>query len=236
MIKYKCKYCKKIFENYPSRKSIYCSLDCSILSNTRLPNNLFDIESYDACYWLGFLFGDGCVDTKGKLQICLSIKDIDHLYKFNNFIFSRNINAVNKYKDRCIIQVNSKNLCKNLEKYNIIPNKTKTSLIVLPQSKYINHFIRGLFDADGWVFKKEYKNNKGYKYYKYCCGICSYLKENLEIINNQLPIHGIISRKKTQELYELRFQSKQDIRKIKTFLYQDSLTSLHRKRILMCSI
>lgn len=55
-------------------------------------------------------------------------------------------------------------------------------------------------------------------YDKTILGICSYLPENLELINSHLPLQGFISKKKSQELYELRWQSKSNIKEIRKFL------------------
>lgn len=216
MIKIKCKQCGLIFHRHKSRKAVYCSSDCANNHKRRkiLPN--FSIDSSENCYWAGFLFGDGSIDDSGKLQLCLGVKDTLHAKKFSQFIFGYDF--VNVYSDRCHIQCTSVKLASELSRFGIKPNKTYNSSLILPK-RFTKDFIRGFFDADGWYTKASYKNKGNGKYYdKTILGICSYLPENLELINSYLPLQGTLSKKKSQELYELRWQSKSKIKEIRNFL------------------
>jgi len=165
---------------------------------------------------MGFLFGDGNIDSNGKLQVCLSSKDSGLLTQLSIFLFDKDY--INRYNNRCHLQYSNLEIQKPLSRYGIIPGKTENSVLILPE-KYKSDFIRGYFDADGWYSSKDYKHKNGKFYPKYVWGICSYLLENLEIINRELPVQGRIAKKKKQELYELRFQSKKDIEEVRNYLY-----------------
>lgn len=216
MPKLKCRYCCGEFVRPPSRKALYCSFECSVNHKRRKLTADLNKETPELCYWMGFLFGDGSIDSNNKLQVCLSSKDADLLTQFSVFLFDKDY--VNRYNSRCHLQYSDPEIQKPLSRYGITPDKTKSSVLILPE-RYKSDFIRGYFDADGWYLNREYKHKNG-KYYPKCClGICSYLLENLEIINRELPVQGKITKKKKQELYELRFQSKKDIEKVRNYLY-----------------
>lgn len=223
----KCAFCSKELNKIQiCKKNKFCSTDCCINSKKRNIINDFSIDTDEGYYWAGFLFGDGSVDNNCKIQVCLSIKDIEHLIKLSNFIFDKNF--VRSYETRCHLQINDKNICSNLRKFGIIPNKTQNSLLRIPNENFIKDFIRGYFDADGWITEKEYRHNTNNKFYKKSIfGICSYLRLNLEIINEMLPIKGTITKKSNQELYEIRWQSSKDILIIRNFL--NGKTKLERK-------
>jgi len=218
-----CKKCNKVFYRHKSRKARFCSSTCANSFRTRKCINTFKKEDEETNYWAGFLFGDGCI-RKNKLQVCLGIKDVCHLEKLSYFIFGENF--VNRYEDRCHLQVNSEEISRNLRRYGISENKTKSSTLVLP-SVGCSDFIRGYFDADGWVLQKKYKHKNGKYYDKFCLGVCSHLRENLEIINSELPHLGNISKNKNKELYSLRITSKANFIETREFLYGP--TNLKRK-------
>lgn len=203
MIEIKCLNCSTVFLRHKSRKAKYCSPKCAVEHRRRKIINDFSVETPESCYWAGFIFGDGCLN-KNKVQICLSIKDIDHLRSFSNFVFGTDY--VGKYDDRCHIQINNPEISQNLRRYGISENKTIYSELILPD-EYSSDFIRGYFDADGWVSVNRYCHKNGKTYDKLCIGICSYLEKNLKIVSELLP-KCYISKKNNQELFEIRSQSK----------------------------
>lgn len=211
-----CKNCGNQFFRFLSRKAKYCSFNCSVLDKRKPLIADLNNESSEMCYWMGFLFGDGSINKSGKLQVCLAAKDAEHLISLSKYLFDEN--HVNMYNGKCHLQYSSPDIIDPLAKYGIISNKTKDSILNLPERNE-KDFIRGYFDADGWFSSLKYRHKNGKIYPKYCLGICSFLPENLEIINSQLPVNGRITKKKKQELYELRFQSKNEIENVRNYLY-----------------
>lgn len=117
-------------------------------------NGCFSSLTEESAYWLGFLYADGCVDTRGRVRLMLQEGDVRHLEKFAAFTNSTEftIQECNGYKRRAI-EFTSREMCKDLEKYSIVPNKTLSTVIpdISVFGKYLRDFLRGLFDGDGTI-------------------------------------------------------------------------------------
>lgn len=121
--------------------------------------NYFEtIDTPEKAYWLGFIFGDGCLSPEcNGLFIGLQTGDIGHLEKFRKAIDSET-RPIKIYKnngyglgyDYCKISIVNKKMAEDLQRHNVVKNKTKN--LVWPETlpeHLISHFIRGKFDADG---------------------------------------------------------------------------------------
>lgn len=135
-------------------------------------HHIFDsINTEEKAYWLGFIWADGCIlnvkedKPNYAFELGLSVKDIEHLRKFCKFanvpenkIKVRKNNGLGKDKEfyLCRIQISSKHLWNVLNNYGCCPNKTNNenfpSISIFSEPKLISHFIRGVFDGDGWVY------------------------------------------------------------------------------------
>lgn len=117
--------------------------------------NIIDTE--EKAYWLGFIAADGCVyqmsKTAYRLQINLSLTDIDHLQKFNECIESDYIITTKKVKnsDTCTLKIACKQLTDDLIKYGITPKKSLIIQMPTLKEELYRHFIRGYFDGDGCI-------------------------------------------------------------------------------------
>lgn len=213
-----CLNCKIIYSRHKSRKSKFCSSKCSEKYKTVYPINNFDEINSVNCYWYGFLFGDGSINHNGDIQVCLSNLDggynVKHLRKLSHLIYG--FDRVHVYETKCHFRFKTNNSLNNLSRFGIIPNKTYNGEIIMPP-KYQYDFIRGYFDADGWFSNNKYKSKNGYIYEKPMIGLCSFLSKNLEIISSFLP-DAKITKKKKQELYEIRWQSQEKIKKFYTLV------------------
>lgn len=120
------------------------------------------IDNERKAYWLGFIYGDGWISEETKyrgsmLGINLIKSDIEQLEKFKFDIAATH--RIKCYENNgyskghiCRIIINNKEIVNDLKKYGMIPNKT--DVIGEPTNipeKYIMHFIRGFFDADGCI-------------------------------------------------------------------------------------
>ena len=100
--------------------------------------NCFDDTNELSAYWMGFLMADG---SNGyypeygsyKISIQLSKMDVDHLYKFVDFIGSKNVivktlfqgNGFNNKKhEMCRVVLNSKTFCEKLMCLGLTTKKT----------------------------------------------------------------------------------------------------------------
>lgn len=146
-------------------------------------------DSPDKYYWLGFISGDGSVGRKEK-RLRIEVKNIDRdlLIKFLDFIESNAIiydRVNNKGCSCCSITINSSELLRYLEKYNIHPNKTYDFEIPLDNipEEYLWDYIRGLMDADGCIYTRDGRRN-------YSCTI-SFVAKNKKCIEQMKDIWNI---------------------------------------------
>ena len=135
------------------------------------------IDSEEKAYFLGLLFTDGNVsfDKNGKrspqIRLQLKISDIEILEKFRETL---NINSNLIYdkrakKESITLSIRNKKLADDLSKYGIVPNKTYLTKHLpknIPQ-ELLCHFLRGLLDGDGSIYKET-------KSGKYRIDFCSY--------------------------------------------------------------
>jgi hypothetical protein len=147
------------------------------MSSYSFNKNYFDsIDSSDKAYWLGFIWGDGCIikrDRNGyttyEFKISLSEKDDEHLHKLKASLESTHeikyydiqhgFNTTNK---EARLYISNKYFGEVLyNKYGIIKDRTDFSKIInnVP-SEYYRDLLRGLIDSDGHITGKDvcYKN------------------------------------------------------------------------------
>lgn len=124
----------------------------SILINNKL-------ESF---YWIGFILADGHVSHNSRIKISLSIKDIEHLEKFENYTDCSNLIMNNKM---CSVSLQNKEVCPEIcEKFHIKSNKTYNPPnfnLYSFNKELIFSLIVGIIDGDGSisrVYKREDSN------------------------------------------------------------------------------
>ena len=120
-----------------------------------LIEDCFKQETAEKYYWLGFISADGNVSKDGYC-LTIDLKSIDegHLQHFLDFCGSNSplfYYTNNQNVKVARVSICSKIIVKDLEKYNIVPNKSLIYNIpeeIIP-SQFLSHFLRGLFDGDG---------------------------------------------------------------------------------------
>lgn len=154
----------KEFKISPNELSDYVSTyypNIKILGKANFNECAFDsIDTEEKAYWLGFIWADGTISssplreeakTQYQFELSLSIKDLEHLQKFADFI---------EYKQplfhdeiRCRLSVYSKHLWQVLNVNGCTPQKSLTlkfpKVELFKDKELIRHFIRGYFDGDG---------------------------------------------------------------------------------------
>lgn len=202
---------------------------------------VFDkIDTEEKAYWLGFLYADGCIiDTYNnlKLSLALSIKDIEHLRKFQRFLKTNN--PIHTYRGNhnnyyCRLSVIDSYLCNQLISKGVYKNKTE--IISFPdflQPNLIKDFIRGYVDGDGCI--TYHKHNRNINRIVFSIKICS-TKEMLYGINSYLPLNHKKEiptlqkrRKNNVNNYTLDYGGNIQTLKILNYLYKDSHIYLERK-------
>ena len=111
-------------------------------------------------YWVGFLAADGNISSKGY-SVSLHIKDLDHIEKFRAFVNPKlnvyyRFNAAGSKMGTIIFH--DHNTWNYLNSIGITPNKSRTIQLAIPLNWNI---VRGIFDGDGSIAKREPKITTG---------------------------------------------------------------------------
>ena len=118
-------------------------------------------NTYESLYWIGFILADGHI-ADNRLVISLSIKDIEHLQKFKDFIsYTKDII---KYDNICKIAIKDIDILEKLcIKFDIKHNKTYNPPDVNIFDSLTIHeqycLIAGFIDGDGSINKLKNRND-----------------------------------------------------------------------------
>lgn len=185
------------------------------------------IDSESKAYWLGFIYADGCVKSGGQnvLEICLSVRDENHLYKFKEDInFKGHINrkGVDTKYPSCRLRLFGKEIIEDLINQGAYPRK---SLILdfpkLVPKHLLRHFIRGYFDGDGSVYISNSKLSISF------LGTESFLISLQEVFIQELNLTKVQIYKHSN-ITEYK-KSRKDALKILDYMYKDCTIYLDRK-------
>jgi intein-encoded DNA endonuclease-like protein len=208
-------------------------------------DDFFSRNTEDSFYWAGFIAADGNVSKDNDICIKLKSEDYLHLQKFKNAIKSDTIISFTQNKQSNIlinnkirtikagesarIRIRSKKMAFSLEKFNIVPNKTKIYDIPnwILEHKLFPHFLRGYFDGDGYFIKVQPTNTQHIRWG--ICGNFSPLEKILKILLNKCKITGRPQFKKHGNIYKLDFQKQEDVLEIINFIYKNATIFLNRK-------
>lgn len=205
------------------------------------------IDNEDKAYWCGFIMADGCVTIQEEinsceLQISLQARDGSHLKKFNKAIsgnvpveyFEEICNLNNKPHKVARIRLYSQEIFHDLEKYNVIPNKSLVKQF--PQNipdELLPHYIRGYFDGNGSVYKcgsTKLPEEKRFIGCNFSCGSYEFISE----LKRQLENHGIKSgsvhlSKKDSKCYQIQIRGLSNTDRFLNYIYNNSTIYLERK-------
>lgn len=194
-------------------------------------NKFKTIKTREDAYWLGFFFADGFVKNKkgkGSFGFHLAIKDLDHLKKFRLFMESTSpIIIDNRF---CRLEINDRSYCDFLSyKYGLIQGKSAYLLMPKLPNRLICHFIRGVFDGDGWVgYSKKRKS-----YYFGIVGCKSFLSEIQQILVARSGLNLTKLRRdlrcKSKWTVTMSYGGNRNALKFYTFVYKKCNIFLARK-------
>lgn len=197
----------------------------------RINENVFDvIDTEEKAYWLGFIFADGNISSTGnKLEMNLSIKDLDHMTKLKNFLsYEEDIRISTSHEkfQICRMSVRNKHLWNTLNTYGCVPNKSLIlkfpNLDIFQEKSLVYDFIRGYVDGDGSL--GVYNNKESLSILG--------TKEFLTSLRLILKIEGYLRNKSTvnheNKAFELKYSSSQ-ARLIARKLYENKSVYLERK-------
>jgi hypothetical protein len=200
------------------------------------------IDTEEKAYWLGFIMADGCVYRGAdkysyRLQINLMGKDIEHLKRFNKAIGADYKIVVKKsissYSIRSheplatsTIKVNSTKMCKDLINIGVMPHKTFREKFPFLNDDLYKHYIRGYFDGDGCI---SLNTSKGIYAFEIIGGLQSMVNIR-EYLPVRVSLYKIDNGKYSQPLYKIVTASKENLLKLRSWLYEDASIFLVRKK------
>ena len=192
---------------------------------SRFYNNVFAGESTPtSAYLFGFILGDGNISRRrgNYLTLNISSKDEAHLRQICN-IFGEDLNIRHNEKKGCewwCLNIPSRDICNRLLSLGIAERKsTEPSNIDFEWlGDNFRHFIRGLFDADGYVRITSVLD-------------VSFVGHDSYITEIKKRIEGQWGYKYTPSLSHLSLLGTVEQRKfIYAYLYQEATIWLQRKR------
>jgi len=198
-------------------------------------DNYFEnIDTEAKAYFLGFIAADGSI-VRNRYSLCVHVnnKDIEVLNKFIKDIkFEGKVwNNPTRY-DMCQLHLSGKKLIKDLEKYNIINNKTK--ILKYPQidEKLERHFIRGYFDGDGCINCKKDKRDGSERG---CVTIVGGSIEMINMLNERMCMLFDLNRNnlfgpKNKDYKFISWSGMTDVERIYNGFYKESNFYLERKK------
>lgn len=201
-----------------------------------------NIDTEEKAYFLGFAFGDGCnTYSKGYKFTMASIKEDKEIFiKFGKiFPFFK----VCKYPSKpkvIFLECYEKDFVIDLIKLGLLQNKKLQDLqnnFKIPdiEDRFLNHFIRGFFDADGCVYipsRYRSRNNIKIEIGLGTENFCLQIKQLLE--DNNIKLQYIVRSKKANNnkyynSYTLMSSCRGKSLKFAEFIYKNSTIFLKRK-------
>lgn len=205
-------------------------------NRSRLNEHIFDsIDTEEKAYWLGFLYADGNISHTGnRLEVRLSIKDLNHLEKFRKFLnLTTEIRTgVCNGNGFCHLSVRNKHIWNTLDDLGCHPRKslilTFPKLSIFSDKSLIRHFIRGYVDGDGCLCLFYNQKHTSIRTELNLVGTESFLRTVNKICNNKGYIRNKSCTNWENKAYSLTF-SDVSSRKLARILYENSTIYLDRK-------
>lgn len=206
----------------------------STKNNRIIKNNPFEnLDNPEVQYWLGWLATDGYVTLNGnRIALSLSVKDIDVLEKFKNFLNNDRLKL--KYDthhgkfEMVKLSFRSLDILYFLysDKVGFCENKT---FEFYPKFKITKDYIRGVFEGDGYV--RWY--NLGASTNEF--SIVSACREHATVLNNWFHDNGfdtkIVEKQKGHKnvMYYIELYKKKQIQDLMNLIYEDAHVFMNRK-------
>lgn len=194
-------------------------------------NNVFsDLTKEEVQYWLGFLAADGTIGKKEYLiALELQKKDLTHLEKYCKFvgIAYKEISypKYNTVSYRASFKNKEVNLY--LKSLGITDNKSKNIKILF---NFNEHFIRGVFDGDGYV-RLLGKNRAAYEIATMSADFKNQLSYYLELVGIK---HTVVLRK--DGIYLIGIYTQSEVDKFHYMIYSNATVFLERKKAVICPL
>lgn len=145
---------KRTIFNYEKKTSLKCT---RIVREPNLNKHFFkEINSEAKAYILGFIYADGYIESNERtLTLNINKKDKDILLKIKNEIGCTNEIRKSSTNNCIRLYLSSVDLVGDLKKIGISRSKTHTIKFPEIDEDLMRHFIRGYFDGDGHIGKRQ---------------------------------------------------------------------------------
>ena len=178
---------------------------------------------------LGFLFADGNME-KSSPVFRLSQRTPDGLRKVLNLMRSSHmISTKDKKLYKGVIsgkiysfKVWNKKLYNDLSNLGLTPAKSTNMKFPDVPSKYMNHFIRGLYDGDGSFYINRFD---GAIISQYRNGSLDFITDVTDILQKELNIPISIHRNEKFNTYYIKIRQK--IKELAAYLYKDASEAIY---------
>ncbi len=184
-------------------------------------------------YALGLIVSDGSLSKDGR-HIDFTSKDREQIENFSSALNLNNKIGIKKSAAgniSCRIQISDSQFYRFMEGIGITSAKSKTIDNVIIPSQYYSHYLRGVFDGDGYsssYFDKRWKSSF-MLYIVFCSASLTFLKNVQSMIHEHICIKGhIIKARKGNTCFELRY-SKFEAKTLAKWIYKDAEYYLSRK-------
>jgi hypothetical protein len=168
------------------------------------------------------LYADGNLNSNPRLKrINLTLKDVEHVEAFAA-MFDANVHAVKQGCFSC--DVCNVYVFESLQRLGLIPKKSKLDISgIFDQipDDLMSHFIRGIFDGDGWISKTLKLHQLGF-----CGNLFTMARINNEF-GKQLIKPSKISQHRNG-CFQIVFAG-QRINQVSNYLYNNATIYLQRK-------
>lgn len=183
------------------------------------------INTEDKAYFLGFLFADGCNFKKeSKVALTSHIRDE---YIIKKLMKCLRLDKPPQYRNKyCRLQINSPEICKDLENLGCVPRKTFKLKFPKIKKNIRHHFIRGYFDGDGCISYTKGSNRLNFS----ICSTEIFLRQIQKIFIQEIGLNKTkIKTINSNCIKLLRYSGNINCVKIKDYLYKNSSIYLKRK-------
>ena len=145
---------RRTLNNYEKKIGIKCK---KIERTPNLNKDFFKtIDNEFKAYILGFIYADGYIEsTERTLTFNINEKDIDILYKIKECMNCNNEIRKSSTKKCVRLYLSSIDLVDDLKKLGVTRNKTQKISFPKINKELLRHFLRGYFDGDGHIGKRQ---------------------------------------------------------------------------------
>ena len=215
------------------------------------------INTREKAYFLGLMITDGWLSADGQLTQPKSKREYNSfglgLVHYDRHILksfkkklktqaklvmikpSERIINGRKYwrKTGYVLKIRNKKIVSDLIQKGVVPKKTHKTVFpskkILP-TKFVHHFIRGVFDGDGSISLSKLKN-KIYVQIHFTGASKKFLSQISRILfKNNVTKKFIPIKHQHGKTFRIVFSNKFDLYQFKKYIYQDSNSSIRLKR------